>query len=495
MGQFPKGVGVARILLRFALAGASLAALGQAPAVAGGKHQPAPPPARPNLVIFLADDLGRDVPPWGDGNARTPNITQLAKDGVSFDRAFVASPACAPSRAALLTGLMPARNGAEANQQAPRDDVRKLPAYLHDQGYEVVAFGKVSHYRQTGMYGFDHYEHDNFHDPEGIPSAIRWLKARKDKSKPLAIFVGSNWPHVPWPTTTEGYDPAALKLPPKTVDTDITRDARARYYAAVSRLDQELGDTLAAVDATLGPDTFVLFSSDHGAQWPFGKWNLYDTGTRVPMIVRWRGHVVPNTRTDAMVSWVDILPTLVDLAGGKPAADIDGRSFAAALTTKVRFQGRSEIYTTHNNDGSVNVYPMRSVRTDQWKYINNLHPEYTYTTHIDQWVQRVDSGTYFPSWRRAAAKDPAAKDIVTRYFHRPAEELYDVKADPEERHNLATEPRYAPVLKRLRARLAAWRAAQKDDHPVAGTPHFEEGPIDGVPAPGKAQPAPAAGDD
>ncbi|NYT41482.1 sulfatase [Sphingomonas sp. R-74633] len=474
-----------RFGFRTALATASLAMLAQ-PALAGDKHRKASEPQRPNLVIFLADDLGRDVPPWGDGNARTPNITQLAKDGVSFDRAFVASPACAPSRAALLTGLMPARNGAEANQAAPRDDVRKLPAYLHDQGYEVVAFGKVAHYKQTGMYGFDHYEHDNFHDPEGIPSAIRWMKARKDKSKPLAIFIGSNWPHVPWPVTTEGYDPAALKLPPKTIDTPITRDARARYYAAVSKLDQELGETLATVDSTLGPDTFVLFSSDHGAQWPFGKWNLYDTGTRVPMIVRWRGHVLPNTRNDAMVSWVDILPTLVDLAGGKPAADIDGRSFAAALrTTKVNFQGRSEIYTTHNNDGSINVYPMRSVRTDQWKYIANLHPEYTYTTHIDLWVKRVDSGTYFPSWRRAAESDPAAKAIVDGYYHRPAEELYDVKADPEERHNLATDPRYADVLKGLRGKVAAWRAEQKDDHPVAGKPHFEEGPVDGVPEPAK----------
>lgn len=483
-----------RFVLRSAFAAASFMALGQ-PAMAGDRHRSPPvAPARPNLVIFLADDLGRDVPPWGDANARTPNITKLAKDGLSFDRAFVASPACAPSRAALLTGLMPARNGSEANQQAPRDDVRKLPAYLHDQGYEVVAFGKVSHYKQTGMYGFDHYEHDSFHDPEGIPAAIRWLRARKDKSKPLAIFIGSNWPHVPWPTTTEGYRPDAIKLPSQTVDTPITRDARARYYAAVSRLDQELGETLNTVDKVLGPDTFVLFSSDHGAQWPFGKWNLYDTGTRVPMIVRWRGHVRAGARTDAMVSWIDILPTLVELAGGKPDKGIDGRSFAGALKTSVRFQGRSEIYTTHNNDGSINVYPMRSVRTDRWKYINNLHPEYTYTTHIDLWAKRLDSGGYFPSWRRAAQSDPAAKAIVDRYYRRPGEELYDLKADPQELHNLAADPRYAGVLKPLRVKLAAWRAAQKDDHPVAGKPHFEEGPLDGLPLPDQDKPGPSAGD-
>lgn len=486
-----------RFTLRTAIATASLVALGQTSAFA--TPYPQARAARPNLVIFLADDLGNDIPPWGDSNARAPNIARLAASGMAFDRAFVASPACAPSRAALLTGLMPARNGAEANQAAPREDVRKLPAYLHDLGYEVVAFGKVSHYQQTRMYGFDHFEHDKFHDPEGIPSAIRWLKARKD-SRPLAIFVGSNWPHVPWPDTAEGYQPGGLSMPPKTVDNPITRDARARYYAAISRLDQEVGDTLQTVDSVLGPDTFVLFSSDHGAQWPFGKWNLYDTGIRVPMIVRWRGHVVPGSRTKAMVSWIDILPTLVDLGGGKPSKAIDGHSFAPLLrSSNVRFKGRSEIYTTHNNDGSVNVYPMRSVRTDQWKYINNLHPEYVYTTHIDQWVKKVDSGKYFPSWRKAAANDPAAKAIIDHYYRRPVEELYDLKADPNEEHNLADDKQHAGVLKSLRVKLAAWRVAQKDDHPVEGTPHFAEGAIDGLPdadAQSRLEPAqPPAGDD
>jgi uncharacterized sulfatase len=452
----------------------------------------APAPARPNILVFLADDLGyQDTGPWGDRNVRTPNLNKLAASGLAFDRAFVASPACAPSRAALLTGLMPARNGAEANQSAPTDAVRKLPAYLHDLGYEVVAFGKVAHYKQTGMYGFDHFEHDTFHDPEGVPSALRWLKGRKDK-RPLAIFVGSNWPHVPWPKTTEGYDPGGLSLPDKTIDTGITRNARARYYAAVSRLDQEFGQTLDMADEVLGKNTFVLFSSDHGAQWPFGKWNLYDTGTRVPVIVRWAGHVKPHVRTAAMVSWVDILPTLIEVAGGKAPEGIDGLSFAAALQPGAHFAGRSEIFSTHNNDGSVNVFPMRSIRTDCWKYISNLHPEYVYTTHIDQFVNRVDSGAYFPSWRRAAATDPAARAVVDRYYHRPKEELYDLLADPDEKQNLAGDPAHAAILASLRQRLSAWRTDQHDDHPVEGTPHFEEGPIDGVPDPAIQSSAPPA---
>lgn len=464
---------------------ATVMSVAAAPAFAG-QAAPAPKPAResaqqrPNLVIFLADDLGyQDVTPAGDRNARTPNLAKLAGEGLTFGRAFVASPACAPSRAAMLTGMMPARNGAEANHDRVREDLRKLPAYLQAQGYQVVAFGKVAHYKQTDRYGFDHFAHDTFHDPDGVPSAIKWLKERQDK-RPLAIFVGSNWPHVPWPKTTEGFDPNSLTLPPKTVETPETRDARARYYAAVARMDKELGDTLATVDEVLGPDTFVLFSSDHGVQWPFGKWNLYDTGTRVPLVVRWKGQVKAGTHTDAMVSWVDILPTLVQVAGGKPSSDLDGRSFAAALRPEGGFKGRSEIFTTHNNDGNVNVFPMRSVRTERWKYIVNLKPEYTYTTHIDQWASRLDSGGYFPSWRLAAENDPKARAIVDAYYRRPPEELYDLAADPDEKTNLAEDPRYQSELKQLRAKLAAWRVQQGDDHPVAGKPHFERGPLWGL---------------
>ena len=233
------------------------------------------------------------------------------------------------------------------------------------------------------------------------------------------------------------------------------------------------------VDAKLGKNTFVLFSADHGAQWPFGKWNLYDAGTRVPMVVRWGGQVKAGTRTDAMVSWVDILPTLVEVGGGEAPREIDGRSFAAALRAPAAFKGRSEIYTTHNSDLKMNVYPMRSVRTAKWKYIANLHPDYVFTTHVDLAPAKGDGG-YFPAWRRAAQTDPKARRIVEQYYRRPAEELYDLEADPDETRNLAADPKYRSVIGELRLKLAGWRTAQNDDRPHKHQPHREEGPIDGI---------------
>ena len=457
-----------------AIAAASIGALATASAQQGDA------PARPNIVVFLADDMGyKDFGAAGDRNVRTPNLDRLASEGLTFDRAFVASPSCAPSRAALLTGYMPSRNGAEGNHEIPAAGVPKLPGYLRSLGYQVVAFGKVAHYETTGMYGFDRFEHDRFHDPEAVTSALRWLRNRKDK-RPLALFVGSNWPHVPWPASGEGYTPDKVTLPAKSVDVPVSYQARARYYAAVTRMDKELGETLQLVDAKLGKDSFVLFSADHGAQWPFGKWNLYDTGTRVPMVVRWAGRIQPGTKTGAMVSWIDILPTLVEVGGGEAPLEIDGRSFAAAFRAPQSFKGRPEIYTTHNSDLKLNVYPMRSVRTERWKYIANLHPEYVFTTHVDLAPAKGDGG-YFPAWRRAAQTDPKARRIVEQYYRRPAEELYDLEADPDETRNLAADPKYRAVVQELRLKLAGWRGAQNDDRPVKHPPHLKKGPIDGLP--------------
>ncbi|MEO7466702.1 MAG: sulfatase/phosphatase domain-containing protein, partial [Sphingobium limneticum] len=290
---------------------------------------------------------------------------------------------------------------------------------------------------------------------------------------------GSNWPHVPWPVSTEGFAPDKITLPAKTVDVPVSREARARFYAAMARMDKELGETMEVVDQKLGKNTFVLFSADHGTQWPFGKWNLYDTGTRVPMVVRWQGKIAPGSKTRGMVSWVDILPTLVEVGGGEAPLELDGRSFAAAFRDPKAFGGHSEIYTTHSSDLKMNAYPMRSVRTGKWKYIANLAPDYVFTTHVDLAPAKGDGG-YFPAWRRAAQTDANAKRIVDQYYRRPAEELYDLENDPEEERNLAADPAHRAIKEELKLKLNGWRMAQHDDIPLKAPLHREEGPIDGL---------------
>ncbi len=452
-------------------------------------------PNRPDIVVFLTDDHSQaDLSPYGGTALRTPNMQRLADAGLTFTEAYAASPTCAPSRAVLLTGLMPARNGAEPNHSKPRAEIKKWPAYFQELGYEVVAFGKVSHYRHTADYGFDYFAHDTFHDEEGIPAAVEFLKKRtRTGAKPLCIFVGSNWPHVPWPDKDLGYDPDQLPLPAGSVDTPTTRAWRARYAAAVTKADDELGLVLEATRTCLGTNTLILFSGDQGAQWPFGKWNCYEAGVKVPLLIAWPGVVKPRSRTAAMVSWVDFLPTLLEAAGGKAPQDIDGRSFLPVLQGK-QPNHRDRIFTTHSGDGNWNIYPIRAVRDGDWKYIRNLHPEFAFTTHIDL-AGNLGQRPYFSTWEAAAQTNAQSAAIVKRYHERPAEELYNLATDPQEQRNLATDPACVAQLKELRGELDDWMRDQSDQETVFGKPRPLSDPSSFGPAgpTGDAWGKPAAG--
>lgn len=422
--------------------------------------------ATPNLVIFLADDLSRNDcaiynPQCG---IRTPNIERIAKEGMTFTHAFVVSPSCAPSRGALLTGLSPARNGAMFNHTVPDKQHKRWPAYFQELGYEVVAFGKVAHYATVRQYGFDHCSHFNYHQDDCVEAALAWL-AKRASPKPLCLFVGSNWPHVPWPEKTD-YAPDAVPLPPTQVDTPETRLWRARYAAAVSLADRDLGLVYDAARQHLGTNTLFLFSSDNGAQFPFGKWNCYDEGVHMPLVAVWPGKVAPGTRAGAMVTWEDFLPTCLEAVGATPPAwgtapgQISGRSFLAVLRGDKR-EHRNRIFTTHSGDGKMNEYPIRSVRSRDWKYIRNLTPAAEHHTHIDL-AQGEDGRSYWASWPRAATTNAAAAAVVQRYHRRPAEELYDLNADPYEQRNLASDPTQAQRLARFRLELDAWMKAEGD---------------------------------
>lgn len=426
--------------------------------------------ATPHLVIFLADDLGGlDTTVYGSTAVRTPNLERLAAMGMTFDNAFVASPACAPSRAALLTGLMPARNGAQANHTYPKAGVGFLTAALKRMGYEIASFGKVAHGADKPEYGFDHYSQPRVNLADHVTEYL----AQRRSDAPLCLLVGDRRPHVPW-TAENLYDSDEADLPPYFIDSDETREHRARYFSDITGLDEEVGKIMDIARKRLGENFIFVFSSDHGGQWPFGKWNLYEAGIRVPLIVAWQGKIEPRTRTEAMVSWVDILPTLIDLAGGKAPADTDGRSFAGVLTEQTPHH-RSEIFTTHSGDGVFNVYPIRSIRTKRFKYILNLLPDHYHTNHSD--ILRKDgAGAYWDSWDRAAEIDPRAAEIVRRYYVRPAEELYDLQTDALEQNNLAAHPDYEKQRQELRAKLERWMESRQDRKTIFNDPYPASGP-------------------
>ncbi|VTT99790.1 heparan n-sulfatase : N-acetylgalactosamine 6-sulfatase (GALNS) OS=Blastopirellula marina DSM 3645 GN=DSM3645_02158 PE=4 SV=1: Sulfatase [Gemmataceae bacterium] len=423
---------------------------------------------RPHVVVFLADDLGyADCPPAGGTAPPTPNMIRLARAGMAFTQACVASPSCAPSRAALLTGVDPARNGSMLNHAAPRKDVRAWPAYFAALGYETAAVGKVAHYAQVKQYGFDHASHFNYHQDDCVEAAVKWLAGRAS-DKPLCLLVGTNWPHVPWPEKGWG-DGGRAALGPRLVDTPETRAAVARYRAAVANADRDLGLVYDAARKALGDNVLFAFTSDHGAQFPGGKWNLYDAGVRTPLVVAWPGHVKPGTASDALVTWTDLLPTFLEAAGGTPPAvgtgkgEVSGRSFLAVLKGDAK-EHREHQFLTHSGDGAMNRYPMRGVRTRGWKYVRNLDPDAEYHSHVDLGRNpKGDGREYWDSWVEKAKSDPSAAGAIKAYHTRPPEELYDLAADPAEARNLAADPAHAETLKKFRATLDGWMKANGDD--------------------------------
>ena len=423
--------------------------------------------AKPNIVVFISDDHGMlDSEPYGAADIRTPNMTRLAADGMKFTHAFTASPSCGPSRTALLTGLWPARNGAEPNHMPKRPEVAGLPVQLHALGYEVAAIGKVAHNNFAQYYDFDFVAGARGGCIE--TAELEKFLGTRDSSKPLCLFFGTHYPHTPW-IANNGYDPARLKLPPTFVDTAMTREQRAAYASSVTAADTLLGEVRALAQKHVPGDTLFIYTADHGAAWPFGKWDLYDASTRVPFIAAWPGHLKPATASDAMVCLPDLLPSFIELGGGKVPDGLDGKSFAGILRGTADTH-RDHVFAACSGDGDFNVYPIRSVRTREWKFILNLHPEFQHHTHISRSAEPVNGRAYWDTWLAAAEKNPAATAIVKRYIERPAEELYDLKADPFELHNLAAEPAQAARLAALRSELRAWMKEQGDKETVFGKP-------------------------
>ncbi len=443
--------------------------------------------ALPNFIVYISDDHGGLFSePYGNPEVHTPNLTQLAAEGVKFTQAFNASPSCGPSRTAMLTALWPARNGAEPNHMPPRAGTT-LPAVLKTLGYETAVIGKVAHNDWGKFYNFGYMAGPNV-GATGTDELVKFLTNR-DAAKPLCLFFGPHFPHVPW-LKNEKYDPATLTLPPTLVDTPAMREQLANYYTSVSRTDEMLGEVRALTQKHVPGETLFIYTADHGAQLPFAKWDLYDAGTRLPFIVTWPGHLKPGTVNEAAICLPDLLPTFIELAGGKVPDGLDGKSFAGLLrgTTTTH---RDRTFATCSGDGDYNVYPSRSLRTRNWKYILNLHPEFQHHSWISRSPRPVDGYAYWRTWLEAAQTDAKAAAVVKRCIERPAEELYDLQADPYEMHNLAAEPQHADRLTALRTELRAWMKTQGDQEKVFGNPLLLGAPVTMIGRAAKAKPGKA----
>ena len=408
-----------------------------------------PTETRTNFLFVIADDCTfRDIGCYG-GQALTPNIDSLAKQGMRFTQCFQQAPMCSPTRHAIYTGVYPVKSGAYPNHTFVKEGTKSIAHYLQSLGYRVHLSGKT-HIGPKSSFPF---EYSGGKNPD--LTAIDQLFAESNREgKPFCLFACSNEPHSPWNKgDSSQYDASTVALPPYFVDTKETRENMVDYLAEITYFDGQVGALLGLLDKhELAADTMVVVVSEQGSSFPFGKWTCYDTGLQSACIVRWPGRVKAGSVTDAMIEYVDMAPTFIDAAGGSQQTAIDGRSFVPVLTGKTNTHKHfvfGEMTTRGINKGSP-YFGIRSIRSEKYKYIVNFTPEVTFQN-------ACTNSTIFKSWRQKASDgDATAAEKIIRYEKRPAEELYAIIEDPYEWHNLANDPEYSEHKDELKKELSRW---------------------------------------
>lgn len=430
---------------------------------------------RPNIVIFIADDHGRDDYSFrGHPDLATPAVDALRQRGMWLTRMASPTAMCAPARSALYTGLWPQRNGCYMNHGETRRRVRALPHYLEPLGYRVVLAGK-SHVKPSSVYAFETQpligpRNSRTFDFEALAEVF-------NGSQPFCVIAASNEPHAPH--GEPAHDPASITVPAHLADTPVSRSKWVHYLGDVQREDAELARIMALLDASGQRDhTLVIYTSDHGYS-TFGKWSCYDRGLEVTTVAAWPGHIAPGSSSDALISFVDLVPTLVEVAGGSPPAvineaasherrshhsSIDGRSFAGVLQGQTDHH-RDYLFGIHTNRGTSNgsVYPIRSVRNERYKLIRNYNHTIS-QTNVDNYMpdESPRPGSVLEEWL-SLPDHPAAQARLQALRSRPPVELYDLVNDREELTNLAGDPALAAVQAELEQRLDVWLGSLSDE--------------------------------
>ena len=424
--------------------------------------------ARPNFLVILADDCTyNDLPLYGGQNARTPHIDRLASEGLTFNRAYLSSSMCQPCRAELYSGLYPLSNGCSWNHSGCRSGITGMPQALGKLGYRVGLAGK-RHIRPEKVFpfekiaGFDQNCVRSPTQPHELGPILEFMKGKGDQ--PFCLVVALTEPHVPWVMgDASKYPPKKLKLPPNVADTHRTREDFSKYLAEITYMDGQVGDILKTLQQTgKANDTLVLFSSEQGSQFPGCKWTTWDTGLHTALVARWPGKVAKGKRTDAMVQYADVLPTLLALGGGK-GKDLDGTSFDGVLLGK-KEKHRTFTYGMHNNIPEGPPYPTRTVFDGEFRFTMNLTPGELYIEKHLMGLKgnAVLNNPYWSTWVRDSWNKPKIYSLVNRYQLRPPEALYHTASDPYEMNNLADDPDHQARKEALSKELLRWMKEEGD---------------------------------
>ncbi len=420
----------------------------------------------PNILYLHSHDTGRYLKPYGYATP-TPRIQRLAANGVLFRQAFSAAPTCSPSRAALLTGQCPHQNGmlGLAHRGFSMTDYRHHMLHtLRDAGYRSILGGLQHIAAKPESIGYDELlSPKSTRVADVAPAAVRFLNGRP--TEPFFLDVGFFETHRVFHPPTADDDPRYLQPPLPIPDTPATRADMAGFHASARVLDYGVGQVLDALERSgLAENTLVVSTTDHGLAFPGMKCNLLDAGFGVSLIMRGPGLFRGGKVIDAMVSQLDVFPTLCDLVGLKHPAWLEGSSMLPLLRGETPEINR-EIFAEVNYHAAYE--PKRAVRTQRWKYIRR------YSELATPVLPNCDDGPSKSLWLEYGWKQQPL----------PHEDLYDLIFDPAERHNLAADSASAPTLNEMRGRLDAWMKRTNDPllkGPVPLPPGAKVNRIDGV---------------
>lgn len=442
--------------------------------------------APPNIILIVSDDHGREaVGCYGNKIVKTPNIDRLAAMGTRFSNAFCTVASCSPSRSVILTGLQNHSNGMyglehQQHHFSSFESVKSLPVLLQNAGYRTARIGKF-HVAPESVYHFQKVLYEGtVNNPASIgrsPMEMADLCTsfiNDTSSKPFFLYFATDDPHRgnsvlpggtpffdgskpnPFGNRAEGYPlvtkmvfkPEEIIVPGYLSDNRATREELAEYYQAINRLDQGVGRLLDHLKASGKFDrTVIIYLSDNGAPFPGSKTTLYEPGIRLPFIIKVPQPRRSNFVQDAMISWVDVTPTLLDFAGViTDSLPLHGRSFKDIIEQE-NVKGWDGVYGSHTMHEITMYYPMRMVRERRFKLIHNIAHELPFPMALDLYQ------SYTWQYLISNKVKSLGKRSINTYLRRPQFELYDISKDPDELHNLATDPAYSKELKRMQEKL------------------------------------------
>ncbi|WP_119079200.1 sulfatase family protein [Chitinophaga alhagiae] len=421
--------------------------------------------ARPNIILIIADDVSwNDIGCYGNTAIRTPHLDKMAANGLRFNNVFVTSSSCSPSRTSIITGRYPHSTGAAELHTPLPAQMTFFPELLRKNGYYTAHAGKWHEGPHTRR-AYDTLLAAN--GKNAVGGEEKWLEVlqHRPKDKPFFCWFAALDAHRAWQpdASLPPHDPATVQVPPMLADTKETRKDIAAYYNEIARLDRYIGQLHAELQRQgIAGNTLIIFMADNGRPFPGSKTRLNDAGVRTPFIVQWPEKISKGSECDALVSAVDIAPTLLELAGLPAAAAMQGKSFTA-LFRQPRQAFREYVFTEHNWH-DYEAYE-RAVRTKDFLYILNKRPQLANQGPLDA----VNSPSFaaLQAARGEGRLTPLQQDIFTA--PRQEEELYVLANDKDQAKNLAGNARYAAVKEKLRQALERWRHETGDTEPAVLT--------------------------